>query len=55
MITCAAIKEAAFGRNLLIDSNIIASGLVNNVDLFVTNDRHFTKCLKKEMLLAFDL
>ena len=38
-----------------MDSLIIASGLVKNVDLFVTNDLHFRKCLKKEMVLTFDL
>lgn len=37
-----------------VDSLIIASGLLNNVALFVSNDRHFKKALPKEMLLAFD-
>ncbi len=35
------------------DSLIIASGLLANVDLFVSNDRHFPNALPPEMLLAF--
>lgn len=36
------------------DSLIIASGLANNVDLFVSNDHHFKKALSKNLILAFD-
>jgi len=36
------------------DSLIIAPGLVNNVDLFVSNDHHFKKALSKNFILAFD-
>lgn len=35
------------------DSLIIASGLHSEVDLFISNDRHFTKALPPEMLLTF--
>ncbi len=37
-----------------VDSLIVASGIINNVDLFISNDRHFRKSLLPEMLLAFD-
>jgi len=37
-----------------VDSLIIASGLLNNVALFVSNDRHFRKALPAEMLLTFE-
>ena len=38
-----------------IDSLIIASGLANNVDLFVSNDHHFKKALSNKFILAFDI
>jgi len=38
-----------------VDSLIIASGIVNDVDLFVSNDRHFIKSLPREMILSFEL
>ncbi len=37
-----------------VDGLIIASGLVNGVDLFISNDRHFKKSLPREMILSFD-
>ena len=37
------------------DSLIIASGLANNVDLFVSNDHHFMKALSKKIILSFDI
>lgn len=37
-----------------VDSLIVASGLVNGVDLFVSNDRHFQKALPRKMILSFD-
>jgi len=37
-----------------VDSLIVASGIINNVDLFVSNDGHFRKSLLPEMLLSFD-
>jgi len=36
-----------------VDSLIIASGIEANVDLFISNDRHFIKSLPPEMLLSF--
>ena len=36
-----------------IDSLIIASGLYAEVDLFISNDQHFTKSLATEMLVSF--
>jgi predicted nucleic acid-binding protein len=38
----------------IVDSLIIASGLANRVDLFVSNDRHFKKAIPESMLLSFD-
>ena len=37
-----------------IDSLIIASGLYSEVDLFISNDRHFINALPAEMLLSFE-
>lgn len=37
-----------------IDSMIIASGLHCDVDLFISNDRHFQKALSSEVLLTFE-
>lgn len=38
-----------------VDSLIIASGLANNVDLFVSNDKHFRKAISETMILSFDV
>jgi predicted nucleic acid-binding protein len=38
-----------------MDSLIIASGLVNHVDLFISNDRHFKDSLPQDLLLSFDI
>ena len=37
-----------------MDTLIIASGIINNVDLIVSNDIHFKKALAKEFILTFD-
>jgi len=37
-----------------VDSLIIASGIANGVDLFVSNDRHIKKSLPRKMILSFD-
>lgn len=37
-----------------MDSLIIASGIVNNVDIVLSNDAHFKKALDKDYILAFD-
>lgn len=37
-----------------VDSLIIASGLANGVDLFVSNDRHFKKAIPSTMMVSFD-
>jgi len=39
----------------VVDSLIIASGLQDNVDLFISNDSHFKKALPSKMILSFDL
>jgi len=38
----------------IVDSLIIASGLVNEVDLFVSNDQHFKKSIPQPTMLSFD-
>lgn len=38
----------------VMDSLILASGLVNSVDLTISNDIHFKKALTGDMILAFD-
>ncbi len=37
-----------------VDSLIIASGLINEVDLFVSNDMHFKKAIPANMIVTFD-
>lgn len=37
-----------------IDSLIIACGLVNGADCFISNDRHFLKAIPTPMMLSFD-
>ncbi len=37
-----------------MDSLIIASGVLNNVDLVISNDTHFKKALSKNYFLTFD-
>ena len=38
----------------IVDSLIIASGLVHGVDYFISNDRHFLNAIPKPMMLSFD-
>jgi predicted nucleic acid-binding protein len=38
-----------------IDSLIIASGLTNDVDLFISNDDHFKRAIPKTHILSFDI
>ncbi len=37
-----------------VDSLIISSGLVHDVDRIVSNDRHFKKAIPSRLLLSFD-
>jgi len=37
----------------IVDSLIVASGLYAQVDLFISNDRHFINSLPTEMMLSF--
>ena len=37
-----------------IDSLIIASGLINHADLFISNDNYFKSALQHNMLLSFN-
>ncbi len=36
------------------DSLIIASGLLNDVDLFISNDQHFNKAISSELIISFE-
>jgi len=38
-----------------MDGLIIASGLINHVDLFISNDKHFKNSLPQDLLLSFDI
>jgi len=38
-----------------VDSLIVASGLINNVNQIVSNDRHFKQAVSKELMLSFDI
>jgi len=38
----------------VMDSLILASGLINSVDLIISNDIHFKKALTGDLILAFD-
>ncbi len=59
-ITLAVLKHV--GENNLvewtklrtIDSLIIASGLENSVDLFISNDAHFKKAIHEDLSLSLD-
>ncbi len=55
VIACVGNDECiAWKRLRAMDSLIIASGLVNQADLFISNDKHFKKALRKDLLLTFD-
>lgn len=36
------------------DALIIASGLLNDVDIFMSNDQHFKKAIPSEMIISFE-
>lgn len=38
----------------VMDSLIIASGITNNADMVLSNDKHFKKALDKDFILTFD-
>jgi len=38
----------------VVDSLIIASGLITGVDLFVSNDKHFQKAIPESMMLTLE-
>lgn len=38
----------------VVDSLIIASGLISGVDPFISNDRHFRKAIPTPIMLSFD-
>ena len=46
-------KQIDWSKLRTLDSLIIASGLVNHVDVFVSNDEHFRQALSSHMLLSF--
>ena len=46
-------KQIDWSKLRTLDSLIIASGLVNQVDVFVSNDEHFRQALPSSMLRSF--
>lgn len=46
-------KQIDWSKLRTLDSLIIASGLINNVDVFVSNDDHFRQALPSHRLLSF--
>ena len=46
-------KQIDWSKLRTLDSLIIASGLVNHVDVFVSNDEHFRQALPSHMLRSF--
>jgi predicted nucleic acid-binding protein len=45
-------ERVKWGKLRTIDALIIASGLVNDVDLIVSNDAHFRSALPEDLLLS---
>ena len=60
VITLGVLERVGSDRTIewkglrIIDSIIIASGLVNGADQFISNDRHFLKAISKPLMLSFD-
>lgn len=50
-------RDKRIGWDVLrvVDSLILASVICNDVDLIVSNDRHFRRALPKSMLVSFDV
>ena len=59
-ITLGVLERVGSDRTIewkglrIVDSLIIASGLVNGADHFISNDRHFLKAIPTPMMLSFD-
>ena len=49
-----SVQSVQWEKLRTIDSIIIASGLKNRVDWFISNDTHFKKALPKSRLITFD-
>ena len=47
-------KLVEWDRLRMVDSLILASGLVNGVDLFVSNDLHFKNALPHDKVVSFE-
>jgi len=46
-------NRIAWEKVRTVDSLIIASGLLNNVDFFISNDPHFLKAIPSNVLISF--
>ena len=46
-------KQIDWSKLRTLDSLIVASGLINHVDVFVSNDEHFRQALPSSMLRSF--
>jgi predicted nucleic acid-binding protein len=59
-ITLGVLDKVGGDKNIkwkglrIVDSLIIASGLVNGVDHFISNDRHLLKAIPTPMMISFD-
>ena len=59
-ITCSVLDRVGNDERIVwdglrvVDSLIIASGLISGVDLFVSNDKHFQKAIPSPMMLSLD-
>ena len=60
-INAEVLGRIGMGRKIewpklrVVDSLIIASGLEMDVDLFVSNDKHFKKAMPNDLILTFDV
>jgi len=48
-------KRVNWSKLRTIDSLIIASGLINNIDGIVSNDQHFKLAVPETLIISFDL
>jgi predicted nucleic acid-binding protein len=55
VLACVGNDERIeWNRLRTVDSIIIASGLVNQAELFISNDKHFKSALHKDILVTID-
>ncbi len=47
-------ERISWSKLRVVDSLIIASGLLNKVDKYISNDMHFKKAISANMIVTFD-